>query len=697
MLNSPGSAAFALHRVPRGLQRLGQKLAGWLPSLKWRLTLGSVLALSLAIALITTALLRRAEADLLAAQRQSELSEAARSAAVLSRRLIELQRVLAGVGTRLDAEILADEKKLLDFMDARSALLALYYSIVVAAPDGTTLARLDGQGARKPTQSVGDRSFFTRTLREERPIVSEPLISRFTGEPIIVLTYPLKGAAGVNGIGGMLLGTLPLGNRDLLADMVDQHHVESQTLLVVSDAQGRILAHPDKSRLLKNLSDEPRLSAAYAAWVAAGGIVEPTGLSLHQPGDLITAAGVPGPDWLVWRVLPQAELLAPLQAARHHAWLWAAGVLPLLSVLALLLIGVALKPLAQLQRRASSLFDGSQAEADWPVARGEIGSLSAVLKQVSIERQQMEALNNQALRRLESVMAAAPVGIAFTRGHRLELVSDDMCRMFGKTEAELLSQPAQVLHATQEQYRELGPKAVEAFRAGRPFNGEYAMRRADGSEFWAQLRGRPVDPEDASAGTIWSILDISGEVALRTRLKWSASHDVLTGLANRQALDDRMSQLFKAIDQAHPAALIAIDLDHFKPINDQAGHAAGDEMLKAVAAAITGRVRSKDLVVRTGGDEFVVLLEHCPAEVAQRAAGHIRDGIRGIELAWEDRILRVGASVGVAALKPAEHDAESWLKDADQACYAAKSSSRSDRRDAQRLLRLVTAGIASER
>ncbi|HSW04474.1 MAG TPA: diguanylate cyclase [Aquabacterium sp.] len=679
-----------LLRVFRPVRQL---LAASLPSLKWRLTVGAVLALSLAIAIITTALLQRAETDLLAAQRDSELSEAARTAAVIARRLVELQRVLEATGARLDAATLTDERKLSEFLETRSVLLALFYSVVVAAPDGVPLARLDIKGVNKPTQSVGDRAYFRRSVLEGRPIVSEPVASRFSGEPIVVLTYPLKTAGRVS---GLMLGTLPLASRDLLADLVELHRDDSQALFVVTDVQGRIMAHPDRSRLLQHLGDEPRFKRAYAAWVEDGRTVEPTGVTLAQPGDLITAAGVPGPDWVVWRALPESELLAPLQAARRHAMLWAAGLLPAVSVLALLLIGLALKPLALLERRARRLFDGSQAEHDWPTAHGEIGSLSAVLQQVSIERQRLEAANSQILRRLQSVMAAAPIGIAFTRGQKLEIVSEDMCRMFGKTEAELLSQPANVLHASQEDYRALGPKVVQAFRSGLPYAGECAMRRADGSDFWAQLRGRPVDPDEPGTGTIWSILDISGEVAARTRLEWSASHDALTGLANRQAFDARMAQLFQALPQALPAALIAIDLDHFKPINDLAGHAAGDEMLKAVAAVITSKVRANDLVVRTGGDEFVVLLEHCSAEAAQRAAGHIRDGIRNIALTWEGRLLCVGASVGLAPLQAGLHDAEAWIRAADTACYAAKAATRGNGHDLQRILHLVGAPVATD-
>ncbi|MBP6544258.1 MAG: GGDEF domain-containing protein, partial [Piscinibacter sp.] len=113
-----------------------------------------------------------------------------------------------------------------------------------------------------------------------------------------------------------------------------------------------------------------------------------------------------------------------------------------------------------------------------------------------------------------------------------------------------------------------------------------------------------------------------------------------------------------------------------KPINDRAGHAAGDAMLKAVAAAITARVRASDLVVRLGGDEFALLLERCTHETALRIAENVRRAITEIELPWDRHTLRVGASLGVASLGAETASVDAWLAQADAACYAAKAAGR---------------------
>jgi len=121
---------------------------------------------------------------------------------------------------------------------------------------------------------------------------------------------------------------------------------------------------------------------------------------------------------------------------------------------------------------------------------------------------------------------------------------------------------------------------------------------------------------------------------------------------------------------------VFIDLDHFKPVNDRAGHGAGDLMLLAVAKAMTSRVRASDLVARMGGDEFALLLEGCSHDTALRIARNVRDGILQIEMPWDQGTLTVGASLGVASLTPQTHDTAQWLEAADAACYAAKNGGR---------------------
>ena len=662
-------------------------------SLKLRITLGAIAGLVLGIGLSTIGLVRQAERDTLSAQRYREMTEAVRMASVLSLRVVDLQRALQATAARLDRETFANADRLAAFMESQPVLRGLFANLFAATADGQVQVVADAAGVRRSDVSLRDREYFLRTVAEQRPIVSEPVPGRLSNEPVIVFTAPLRADAKVYGVFG---AALRLASRDLIADLTEGIDPDGAAMTVVTDAQGRILAHPIRARLLQPLTSEPRLSQAFAHWVEGGSSVEPAGLHLAQTDEMVSAAGVAGTDWMVWRAMPQAELLAPLRAARQQALMWAAGLIVIVSLSTLMLLGWLLRPLTQLEHRAQHLFDGTQdPHAGWPDAGGELGRLERVLRHVGAERAQLEAFNSGLLQKLGSVMGAAPVGICFTRAQRFELVSAEFCRLFGRAEHELVGQPARLIYASNADYEALGPLVGKAFGAGEPYVGEWEMLRADGTHFWACLRGRPVDANDMSAGTIWTLNDIGEQIAERERLEWSAAHDVLTGLANRKALDHRLRAVFEAMPRSVPAAIVMLDLDHFKPINDSAGHAAGDAVLKAVAAAISSKVRASDLVVRLGGDEFALLLERCAPEAAMRIAEGVRSAIAGLEVPWQERVLRVGASIGVAVLAAETRDAAAWLADADAACYDAKASGRGRVHAAVRPLFRVSGAQAS--
>ncbi len=648
-----------------------------LGSLKFRLGVAAVLALALGIGASTAVLVQRAQSDTLVERSAQELLEASRVARVLSRQVVQQQQALAVLAQQLTPEKLGDADGLRRRLQDMPVLLTQFDSITLVTAAGRGIVTYDRNGVRSTDIDIADRPYFQRARRERRPLVSEPVVSRVSTEVVVLVTQPLPQD------GGYVMGGLRLRTRNLLAGLADEpdtrdpHGGAGGPLVLLTDAQGRMLAHPDAELVGAPISAEPSLAASVERWRQAGAPVEPTGLDVSDGEQVVTVAGVAGPDWLVWRSTPRSLVLAPLARARSEALAWAAGLTVALACGMLAWLALLLRPLSRLERRAEHLFDGSlDPQAGWPRAGGEIGRLERVLRHVAAERAQLETFNHRVIQRLQSVMGAAPVGIAFTRDRRFELVSRQFCQLLGRDETELLGQPAQLIFVSNEDYLRLGSDVAQAFDSGQVYSGEWQLLRADGTRVWARLRAQPVDSAEPQAGTIWTANDITQEISTRQALEWAATHDPLTGLANRAAFDQRVARLFAARPRSLPAALVLLDLDRFKPINDVHGHAAGDAMLRAVAAVAALRVRPGDLLVRLGGDEFAVVLERCSADAATRVAEDLRAAIASVHLPWEGQLLDVDASAGVALLDEHTADAAAWVAAADRACYDAKAAGR---------------------
>jgi diguanylate cyclase len=179
------------------------------------------------------------------------------------------------------------------------------------------------------------------------------------------------------------------------------------------------------------------------------------------------------------------------------------------------------------------------------------------------------------------------------------------------------------------------------------------------------------------AGSVIVFQDVTDARALQRELAYAAAHDSLTGLANRSGFLRALEEVVATVaeeDAEH--ALLFIDLDRFKAVNDNAGHLAGDALLKKVAGAIKKRVRSNDVVARFGGDEFAVLLRSCTLDAARNVAELLVVAIRELDFAWEGCPHAVGASIGVAPITPHSCERDAIIAMADDACYASKAAGR---------------------
>jgi diguanylate cyclase len=184
-------------------------------------------------------------------------------------------------------------------------------------------------------------------------------------------------------------------------------------------------------------------------------------------------------------------------------------------------------------------------------------------------------------------------------------------------------------------------------------------------------------PAGRLGGAVLVFQDVTQSRTMQRELAHSATHDDLTGLPNRPAFERALNgAIATARDGSRRHCLLYIDLDRFKPVNDNAGHAAGDALLKQVAQTIRGSCRSHDVAARIGGDEFAVLLSDCPPESGKRIAEKIVRAVGALAFTWAGRTYHIGASVGLTAVTSQPASPLGFMGEADAACYAAKGRGR---------------------
>ena len=649
----------------------------WFGTLKVRLMVASALVIAASVSVSVLVVLQHLEKRSEQAVMDLERDNVERVASLLVQRVVDMQKMLRATAAIMPEAARHDPAAAATFLVANPALQVHFASVFVADTAGRLLAIHDGNTVTQPAVDLADRDYFKQTLSGAIPVVSAPFTSRVSNQPAITLTMPVMD--GHTKVAAVLAGTLRLASRNLFDDLTYAGSSGGDSIAtIITDGHGQIISHPLRDRILRPIESEPGLASVVAQWTAQGRPVEPTGLASHTEGRFVAMAGVPGADWMVFRVAPDQQLLGGVVQARREAMQWATGVALLGSLLILGLLALLLNPLSRLRKRALALQDSQRPiNEGWPRVGGEIGQLSQVLQQVLAQRAQDEQAKHVLVQQMGSVLAAAPIGIAFTRHRRFELAGAEFSALMGWAGNDLVGREAREIYASENEYEALGSQVGAAFAAGRPYIGELQFRRRDGSTFWGRLQGRPVDAADAAAGTIWLLEDVTERREARERLSWTASHDALTRLLNRASFEERLGNWLQHPRQGRCAALLFIDLDHFKAVNDNAGHAAGDGVLRQVAAMLHLHVRAGDTAARLGGDEFAVLLPGCVAAVALQLAERLRQAIMLIGVDHQGRRLCVGASIGVVEIDPALRAApEAWMARVDAACYAAKHAGR---------------------
>lgn len=314
---------------------------------------------------------------------------------------------------------------------------------------------------------------------------------------------------------------------------------------------------------------------------------------------------------------------------------------------------------------------------------GRIERMLGICQDITPLRNLNEALFQEKERMAITLDSIGEAVISTDKEMRVAFMNPVAEKMSGLSQEQAAGQPlSELLHITQGRN---GPEVENLLLCQLPpekitpsLAEDLVLHTPDGGHIDIHYSITPLRSEAGlEQGAVMVIQDVSESRKLMKRLSYSALHDTLTRLPNRASFELQLKRLlFDAAEHQHQHVLVFIDLDKFKAVNDSAGHAAGDALLRELSDLMQHHLRSSDFLARLGGDEFALLMPDCDVDQADDVVQRIVAAVNDYRFQWLGRLYHVGASAGVTQISPENCQSSDVLSQADIACYNAKRSGR---------------------
>ena len=585
-------------------------------------------------------------------------------------------QALQRVSRELTNQALHDNQAMQAQLAQRLAFQGMFNGgVFIANVQGLAIASLP-LSAKRLSVSYADRDYFQKALREDRPVVSAPVIGKQLNVPVVALATPIHDAAGV--AVAVLVGIINLEESSFLDKIVRNNYGETGGYLVVSRPDRLVVTATDKRRVMTPAA-KPGQSALVDQFLAgqegAGLLVSSTGAEV-----LAAARNIPLANWFVAVAVPTREAFALLHAVQRRMLI----ATLLLSVFASGLTWLLLRrQLAPLLAASTSLNLQSQSRAPLQalpvVSDDEIGALISGFNRLLVTLNERETELRIAAIAFESQEA---VFVTDARWVILK-VNRAFSNMTGYSSSEAIGQFPQTLLGSNPQDMAVYALMAQGLASDGHWQGEVWDRRKNGEVYpiWLMLSALRNEAQ-AVTHYVVSMMDITGRKAAESEIRNLAFYDALTALPNRRLLMDRLGQaLTLSVRHQRNGALLFLDLDNFKDLNDTQGHDKGDQLLKQVAQRLQRCVREGDTVARLGGDEFVVMLQDLSDQVQVAADQAEQLGEKILEVLNRPYLLtdtthRSSPSIGVTLFGDRAEMPDDLLKRADLAMYQAKAAGR---------------------
>ncbi|MDB5805341.1 MAG: diguanylate cyclase [Betaproteobacteria bacterium] len=651
----------------------------WTLSVKSRLALVLTLLFTAAIAFVTAAQLREIRtsmAEVLSAQQVTLLTRVADEVDEKFRaRAAALGSVAAHLGLAMaqgpaQAQAALELRESLPTMFDSVLMISMQGQIVVSVPLRPELAHVN----------VAQRAYFKDTVSSEKGVISAPYLTLSEGKPVVMMTAPIFGQDGR--MIGILGGSLSLLKSNFLGNIGTTRVGRSGYFYVVTrGAHPLLVSHPDQKKVMTPAAPASKNSSSALAQGGFEGSMEGTNSTGLRA--LMGFKQLKETEWIVAAVLPTDEAFGSIAATQEHMVVLATLIAALISVVTWSFVYWLLVPLAAvLEYVRAKKMNGAIVERI-PVRRwDEIGELTHEFNNLMAAEEvakQALAANEE---RLLTITDNVPVLIGYVdRDQRYQFNNRTYEEWFGVAQKAFLGKTMLEV---------LGHEEYSAIRndIGEALQGYITSRERE-----LKLRGHgryvratfipDYGPESQVRGCYILAYDVTEQKSIEKKLAFLAQHDTLTELPNRAAFNERLVLAIARTRRTGKVfAVMYLDIDKFKLVNDTHGHGIGDQLLSAFATRLTDSVRSTDVVARLGGDEFVILVEDLAvASLAAVIAAKIIEAMR-TPFIFEELQIVASTSIGVAVStsEPTDQSGPELLQEADAALYQAKQGGRNSYR-----------------
>lgn len=619
----------------------------------------------------STLALERNLTELLTNQQTASVSHAAND---LEENMYLRINALQDVANQLPVDKILDQRAIAGFLSSHIAILRFY-------ANGVVVIGRDGFGIADQPQVVGrghgdfrELEYFQEVMQTGKPAIGKPRVGRFTREPGIGVAVPVKNAQGETV--AVMAGFLSLLDKQLF-DQTGVKLGKTGNYALVSSWDKLIIAGSQQDHVLKPIEDIA--PGAFTELVFDGLNGTKIGLDLAGNPSLLSDAHILDGRWLLIGSLPVAEAFAPIRQLQTQIYSVALAILVLVSALMWAVMRRQLGIVTRATHALERMAQGSDALAPLPVKRrDEVGQMLHAFNALQAKIHDKDAALRQSRARFQNLFEHMTNGFALHEmifdaqgvpaDYRFLEVNPAFEALTGMTAQQVIGKT--VLQVMPGLARHWIRRYGEVVVSGQPTTFEDYARQDDR---WYRVTA--YRPEHGKFAVI--IENITELKKARDELQHMAFHDVLTGLPNRSLFSDRMRQaLAHAKRSGTMLAVIYLDLDKFKPVNDSYGHAVGDQLLIEVAARFKDDLRSEDSISRFGGDEFALLLPGLKSEaelheLLNRLLQHI-----AVPYSLMGQSIEISMSMGVTVYPQDNAEPDILLRHADEALYEAKRAGR---------------------